>query len=366
MLVTEDLDIRLPFLSHERFGNMQPVTDCFRECTMHFARLPRREFLQLALSTAALPAVSNIARAQAYPSRPVTIIVPFAAGGATDVGARVIGEHMTRTLGQQFIIENVPGAGGTTGSTRAMRANADGYTILMGHMGTHAVAVSLYPNLAYKPNVDFEPIGVVAEFPAVLVARKDFPASDLKEFITYVKANAAKLNMAHGGVGSNVFSFALLFNSLLGVRPTLVPFAGTAPATNALLSGQVDYMFDGIPESGPHIQAGTLKAYVIGTAARNPAIPNVPTSQEAGLPEFRSSPWFALFAPRGTPQAICDKLTDAIDKALDDSSVRRRVLDIGGEIPPKAARGQERLAALVKSEIARWTTIVRAANFKGE
>jgi|SRR5215470_13236368 len=329
-------------------------------------KLPRRQFLHLAAGAAMLPTVSRIAMAQAYPTRPVTIIVPFAAGGSTDVGARVIGEHMTRTLGQQFIVENVPGAGGTTGSTRAMRANADGYTILMGHMGTHAVSVSLYPNLAYKPDVDFEPIGVVAEFPAVLVARKDFPASDLKEFMAYVKANAATLNMAHGGVGSNVFSFALLFNSLLGVRPTLVPFAGTAPATNALLSGQVDYMFNGIPESGPHIQAGTLRAYVIGTAERNPAIPNVPTSQEAGLPEFRSSPWFALFAPKGTPQVVRDKLSDAIDKALDDPSVRRRMLEIGGAIPPKAARGPERLAALVKSDIARWTPIVKAANVKGE
>jgi tripartite-type tricarboxylate transporter receptor subunit TctC len=329
-------------------------------------KLPRRQFLHLAAGVAALPAVSRFASAQAYPMRPVTIIVPFAAGGSTDVGARVIGEHMTRTLGQQFIIENVPGAGGTTGSTRAMRANADGYTILMGHMGTHAVSVSLYPNLAYKPDVDFEPIGMVVEFPLVLVARKDFPAGDLTEFIAYVKANAAKLNMAHGGVGSNVFSFALLFNSLLGVRPTLVPFAGTAPATNALLSGQVDYMFNGIPESGPHIQAGKLRAYVIGTAERNPAIPNVPASQEAGLPEFRALPWFALFAPKGTPQAVRDKLSDAIDKALDDPSVRRRMLDIGGEIPPKAARGQERLSALVKSEIARWTPIVMAANVKGE
>jgi tripartite-type tricarboxylate transporter receptor subunit TctC len=286
--------------------------------------------------------------------------------GATDVGARVVGEHMGRTLGQQFIIENVPGAGGTTGSTRAMRANADGHTILMGHMGTHAVSVSLYPNLAYKPDVDFEPIGVVAEFPSFLVARKDFPAKDLKEFITYVKANAAKLNMAHGGVGSNVYSFALWFNSLLSVRPTLVPFAGTGPATNALLSGQVDYMFNGIPEAGPHVQAGTLKGYVIGTPERNPAIPNVPTAIEAGLPEFRSSPWFALFAPKGTPQAVRNKLTDAIDKALDDPSVRKRMLDIGGEIPPKVARGQGPLAALVKSEIARWTPIIKAANVKTE
>ena len=330
-------------------------------------KLPhRRHVLHLAAGAASLTAVSRVAWGQIYPSRPVTIIVPFAAGGATDVGARVIGEHMTRTLGQQFMIENVPGAGGTTGSSRAMRAAADGYTILMGHMGTHAVSVSLYPNLAYKPDIDFEPIGIVVEFPLVLVARKDFPANDLKEFIAYVKANAAKLNMAHGGVGSNVFNFGLLLNSLLGVKPTLVPFSGTGPATNALLSGQVDYMCDGIPEAGPHIRVGTLKAYAVGTVERNPSIPDVPTSKEAGLPEFEASPWFALFAPKGTPQAVRDQLSDAIDKALDDPSVRKRLLDIGGDIPAKATRGQQQLAALVKDGMARWSPIIKAANVKGE
>jgi tripartite-type tricarboxylate transporter receptor subunit TctC len=339
---------------------------------MRFIYLRRRELITLlggaavALALATTLAVVGGAGAQVYPSRPVTIIVPFAAGGATDVGARLVGEHMTRTLGQQFIIENVAGAGGTTGSTRAMRADPDGYTILMGHMGTHAVSVLLYPNLAYRPDVDFEPIGVVVAFPLVLVARKDFPANDLKEFMAYVKANAAKLNMAHGGVGSNVFNFGLLLNSVLGVKPTLVPFTGTGPATNALLSGQVDYMCNGIPEAGPHVQAGTLKAYAVGSTERNPAIPNVPTSKEAGLPEFQASPWFALFAPKGTSQSIRDRLTDAIDKALDEPSVHKRLLDIGGDIPGKAKRGQQPLAALVKSEIARWTPIIKAANIKAE
>ena len=329
-------------------------------------KLPRRNFLRLAAGAAALPGISRMASAQAYPARPVTIVVPFAAGGSSDVSARIVGEYMARTLGQQFIIENVPGAGGTTGSTRAMRAKADGYTILMGHMGTHAVSVSLYPNLAYKPDVDFEPIGVVIEVPVVIVARNNFPANDLKEFMAYVRANAAKLNMAHAGVGSNIFNFGLLLNSLLGARPTLVPFTGAGPATNALLSGQVDYMCDGVPESGSHIQARMLKAYAVGTAERNPAIPNVPTSKEAGLPEFQAAPWFALFAPKATPQSVRDTLSDALDKALDDPSVRKRLLDIGGDIAPKATRGQQPLAALVKSEIARWTPIMTAANVKGE
>jgi len=329
-------------------------------------KLPRRQFLHLAACAAALPAVSRMASAQAYPARPVTIIVPFAAGGSSDVSARIVAEYMSRTLGQQFIIENVPGAGGTTGSTRAMRAKADGYTILMGHMGTHGVSVSLYSNLAYKPDVDFEPIGVVIEVPIAIVARKDFPANDLKEFMAYVRANAATLNMAHGGVGSNVFNFGLLLNSLLGVKPTLVPFTGTGPATNALLGGQVDYMCNGVLETGSYIRAGMVKAYAVGTAERNPTIPNVPTSKEAGLAEFQAAPWFALFAPKGTPQLARDTLSDAIDKALDDPSVRRRLLDLGGDIPLKAARGQQPLAVLVKREIARWTPIMTAANVKGE
>src|SRR5580704_11109636 len=221
--------------------------------------LPRRQFLHLAAGAAALPAASRIASAQTYPSRTVTMIVPFAAGGGTDVAARIVGEHMSRTLGQQVIIENVAGAGGTTGSIRAMRANPDGYTIEMGHMGTHAVAVSLYPNLAYKPDVDFEPIGIVVELPELIIARKDFPAKNLREFVAYVKAKAEKLNMAHAGVGSNAFNFGLVLNSLLGIKPTLVPFSGTGPAANALVGGQVDYMLNGIAEVGSQIQAGTIK-----------------------------------------------------------------------------------------------------------
>jgi tripartite-type tricarboxylate transporter receptor subunit TctC len=193
-------------------------------------KLLRRQFLHLAAGAAALPAMSRIARAQSYPIRPVTIIVPFAPGGGTDVAARIVGEHMSRTLRQQFIIENLAGAGGTTGSIRTMRATPDGHTIQMGHMGTHGVSVSLYPNLVYKPDVDFEPIGVVTVLPQLIVARKDFPPKDLKEFVAYVKENAGKLNMAHAGVGSNTFNFGLLLNSVLGVKPTMVPFNGAGPA----------------------------------------------------------------------------------------------------------------------------------------
>jgi tripartite-type tricarboxylate transporter receptor subunit TctC len=329
-------------------------------------KLLRRQFLHLAAGAVAVPTVSRIAWAQTYPSRTVTMIVPFAAGGATDVAARIVGEHMSRTLGQQFIVENVAGAGGTTGSIRAMRANPDGYTIEMGHMGTHAVAVSLYPNLAYKPDVDFKPIGMVVELPFLIVARKDFPPKDLREFVVYVKANAEKLNMAHAGVGSNAFNFGLVLNSVLGVKATLVPFSGGGLAANALVGGQVDYMLNGIAEVGSQVQAGTVKAYAICAAERSPVLPNVPTSKEAGLPEFEASPWYALFAPNGTPQPILDTLTDALDKALDDLDVRKRLLELGGDIPGKARRGQEPLAALVKSEIARWTPIIKASNIKAD
>jgi tripartite-type tricarboxylate transporter receptor subunit TctC len=328
-------------------------------------KLPRRRFLHLAAGAAALPFAPHIARAQAYPTRPVTTVVPFAAGGTTDVTARVVAEHMSRTLGQQFVVENVSGAGGTIGSIRAMRARSDGYTILMASIGTHVFSVSLYPNLAYQPEVDFEPIGLVVETANFIVARRDFPATDLKEFVAYAKANAKSLNMAHAGVGSITFTFGLLLNALLGVKATMVPFSGAAPAMNALVSGQVDFMCLGSAEGAPQVQAGTIKAYAITTAERHPALPNVPTAKEAGVPEFQSS-WFALFAPKGVPPSILDRLTTALDEALDDPTVRKRFLDIGGDIPVKAKRGQQPLAALVRSEIARWTPIIKAANVKAE
>src|SRR5437016_13976340 len=225
------------------------------------------------LAIAAVAFAINDARpatAQAYPSRPITIIVPFAAGGTTDVIARILGEHMSRTLGQQLIVENVVGAGGTTGSVRAMRANADGYTLELGNMGTHAAAVALYPSLAYNPEVDFAPVGMVAGLPVVIVGKKDLPPNDLKKFSAYVKANAETLNMAHAGVGSITHFTCLLLNSILDVKPTLVPFTGAAPAMSALLAGQVDYMCNAIPDAVQQIQSGLIKAYAIGTSERNP------------------------------------------------------------------------------------------------
>ena len=330
-------------------------------------RLPhRRQFLHLAAGAAAVSAVARPAWAQAYPSRTVTIIVPFAAGGTTDVVARIVAEHMSRTLGQQLVVENVGGAGGTIGSTRVMRAAPDGYTIQVGQMGTHAAAVGFYPNLAYRPDVDFEPIGMIAGLPIVITAKKEFPANDLREFISYVRANADTVNVAHAGVGSITHTTCLLLHSLLGIRPAFVPFTGAAPAMNALLGGQVDYICNAIPDAVQQVQSGAAKGYAISTAARSPALPNVPTAKEAGLPEFQASAWNALFAPRSTPRVVLDTLADALDKALDDTNVRTRLLDLSCDIPDKTMRGQRPLAALVKSEIARWSPIIKAANVKGQ
>ena len=320
--------------------------------------------LILAVAFAASLAGFGSAAAQTYPSRPITLIVPFPPGGSTDVGARIVADHMSRTLGQQLTVQNVSGAGGTTGSTRAMRADPDGYTILMGQMGTHAASVALYPNLAYRPDVDFEPIGMVTAFPLIIAARKDFPPQDLREFVAYVKANHATLNQAHAGVGSIFFTSCLLLNSILEVKPTLVPFNGGAPAMNALVAGQVDYMCADIVTGGPQLEPGKIKVYAIASAARNPAMPNVPTSAEGGLPAFQASAWNGLFAPPATPKPILDKLVDALDKALDDEGTRKRLSVLGGDIPDKAGRGPQPFLALVKSEIARWTPIIKAANVK--
>src|SRR5262245_33893043 len=247
--------------------------DCGRHTRAPHTRPQRRRkkspmmrgLIVLAIGAVAFAMDGNPAAAQAYPSRPVTIIVPFSAGGTTDVIARILGEHMSRTLGQQFIVENAVGAGGTTGSIRAKRASPDGYTVELGNMGTHAASVALYPTLAYNPEVDFAPIGMVAGLPVVIVGKKDFPPGDLKQFATYVRANADKLNMAHAGVGSITHFTCLLLNSILGVKPTLVPFNGAAPAISALIGGQVDYMCNVAPDVVQQIQGGAFKAYAIGS-----------------------------------------------------------------------------------------------------
>jgi len=316
--------------------------------------------LTLAIALAALTGVAG-AQAETYPSRSVTIIVPFAAGRPADVTGRIVADIYSRHLGQQFVVENVGGAGGTVGTTRAARAAPDGYTLISGHMGTHAAAVPLYPNLAYKPDADFEPIGLIAEQPELLAVKKDFPANNLKEFAAYAKANEKKLNMAHAGVGSVSYVGCLLLNSAIGIKPTMVPFNGTAPALTAILGGQVDYVCDPILGPLPHVRAGTIKALAIASKKRSALLPDVATSAEQGMPQFECAPFYAMFAPKGTPQAVVDKLVEALDKGLDEETVRKRFADLGAEVPDKSRRGPKALAELVKSEIARLTPILAAA-----
>src|SRR5689334_2928026 len=309
----------------------------------------------------ALLAGASSAQAQTYPAHTVTVIVPFAAGGPADITGRIVAEIFSRHLGQQFVVENVGGAGGTLGSLRAAKAAPDGYTIISGHMGTHAAAPFFYPNLGYDPEKDFEPIGLIAEQPELLAVRKDIPANNLKEFIAWAKANESKLNMGHAGVGSVSYVGCLLLNSAIGIKPTMVPFTGTAPVMNAILAGQIDYDCD--PVLGPlsHVRAGTVKALAIATKKRSPLLPDVPTSYEQGLPQFDCAPFYALFAPKGTPKAVIDKLADALDKGLSEPAVQKRFADLGAEIAEPGRRGPKALAELVHSEIARLTPILKAA-----
>jgi tripartite-type tricarboxylate transporter receptor subunit TctC len=299
--------------------------------------------------------------AQSYPTRPVTVIVPFAAGGPTDVIARIVGDYMSKALGQQIVIENVVGAGGTTGITRGAQSKPDGYTLMMGHMGTHGAAPALYPQLKYDPTKDFEPIGLASGTPILIVGKKGFPAKDLKEFAAYLKANQSKLNEAHAGVGSVSFTTCTMLNAQLGVKPTRVAYRGTGPALNDLVGGQVDYMCDQIVNLVEQIKAGAIKAFAIATPERSPALPDVPTTKEGGIPEFQVSAWNALFAPKGTPKEIVAKLNDVLVKALDDPATRKRLLDLGGVIPDKAERSPQALADFVKREIDRWTPVLKAA-----
>jgi tripartite-type tricarboxylate transporter receptor subunit TctC len=318
----------------------------------------RRSLAALALAAAAvLPSPSRAA----YPDRPITMIVPFAAGGPTDVIARIVGENMSRTLGQQIVVENVSGAGGTTGITRAAQAAPDGYTIAMGHMGTHGAAPAVYPDLKYDPLKDFEPVGLAAGTPILIVAKKDFPAKDLKEFVAYVKQNSDKLNEGHAGTGSVSFTTCTLLNSLLGAKPTRVAYRGTGPALNDLLAGQVDYMCDQIVNLVPQIQAGTIKAYGVALPERSPALPDVPTTKEGGLPEYQVSAWNAIFAPKGTSKDIVTKLNGALVKALNDDATRKRLLELGADLSNKEATTPEGLRKLVQSEVARWNKVLKVA-----
>jgi tripartite-type tricarboxylate transporter receptor subunit TctC len=308
----------------------------------------------------ALAGVSG-AQAQEYPTRTATVIVPFAAGGPADITGRIVADIFSRYLGQKFVVENVVGAGGTTGAARAARAPADGYTILSGHLGTNALAPAFYPNLAYDPQKDFEPVGLTAEYPELLVVRKDFPADNLRDFVAYAQANPEKLNVGHAGLGSVSYIGCLLLHSAIGIKPTMIPFTGTAPVLNAMLSGQVDYECDPVLGTLSQVQAGNVKALAVAAKKRSPLLPDVPTSYEQGFPEFDMAPFYAVFVPTGTPQAIIDKLADALNKGLNEDAVKKRLAELGAETVEQERRGPRALTELIKTESARLLPILKAA-----
>ena len=298
-----------------------------------------------------------------YPSKAVTLVVPFAAGGPTDVVARIVGDHMSRTLGQQFVVENVGGAGGTTGMARVAAAEPDGYTLGVGNMGTQSAAPALYPNLKYDPATSFAQVGIANFTPQAIVSKKDNPAKDLKEFIDFLKQNSAKLSYGHAGVGSISHVSGTLFNAQFGLKPALVAYRGTAPALNDLVGGQIDYMVDQSLNVIPQIKGGTIKVYAIAAAQRLESLPDVPTTKEAGV-DFIFSAWNAMVAPKGTPGDIIDKLSAALSKALDDPATVQRYVELGSTAPDKADRGPAGLQKLVESEMVRITPVLKEAAAK--
>ncbi len=299
-------------------------------------------------------------RAQDYPTRAITVVVPFPAGGPSDVVARIVAEHMGRTLGQTLVIENVGGAGGTLGSARVATAASDGYTLLAGSMGSHVAAPVLTPNIKYDSTRDFIPIGPTAHSPAVIVARKDFPAKDLKEFVALLKQNAGAYKQAHGGIGSSSHMACLLFTTEIDVKPALVAYRGTGPAMNDLMGGHVDFFCEQSVSVAEQVKGGTIKAYAVSANERLASLPNVPTAKESGI-NYQMSIWAGIFAPHGTPPAVIAKLADALDKALDDPGVRTRLNSLGGSVPGKAERKPAAFDAYVKAEIARWAPILKTA-----
>jgi tripartite-type tricarboxylate transporter receptor subunit TctC len=302
--------------------------------------------------TAALPA----ARAQAYPTKPITIIVPFPPGGTTDILARILAQYMSTELGQSVVIDNRGGAGGNIGAQAAARAPADGYTLLMGTVGTHAINASLYKKLPYDHIKDFVPLSRVAMVPNLLVANPSQPYKTVKELIAYAKANPGKVNYGSSGNGTSIHLSGELFKSLAKVDMTHIPYKGSAPAVSDLIGGQIAIMFDNMPSALPHVKAGKLRAIALTSAKRSPELPDVPTVAEAGLPGYEATSWFGMFAPAGTPPAIVAKLNDIIVKALNDPDIRKRIVEQGGEPHPETP---EQFAAFIKAETTKWGKVVK-------
>jgi len=325
----------------------------------------RRRFLRLAAGAAALPPLSRLARAQAYPARPMTMVVPYSAGGPTDTIARIMAERMRTSLGQIILVENTTGAAGTIGVGRVARAAPDGYTISIGHWGTHVVNGAIY-ELQYHVFNDFEPVSLIATNPQIIVARKTVPAKDLKELIAWLNANAATATQGTAGHGSGSHVSGVYFQSMTGTKFQFVPYRGAGPAMQDLVAGQIDIMIDQAANSIPQVRAGTIKAYAVTAESRLAAAPDIPTVDEAGVPGLHISIWHALWMPKGTPKDIIAKLNGAVVDALADAGVRKRLADLGQEIPPREDQNPQTLAAYHKAEIEKWWPILKAANIKGE
>lgn len=303
-------------------------------------------------------AASSASYAAGYPDKTITMIVPFAAGGPTDTIARLLAQAMGTNLKQQVIVENVGGAGGTLGAARVARANPDGYTIFVHHVG-HATAPSLYRKLPYSSIDSFEPIGLATDATSTLIGRKDFPAKDLNELLSYVKANKEKVTLANAGVGAASHLCGMLFMSAVGVELTTVPYKGTGPAMNDLLGGQVDLMCDQATNTMSHIRSGKVKAY--GVTYKNPvaSLPGLPPLASAGLPGFELSVWHGVYAPKGTPKEIVSKLSSALQYAVKDATVKQRLSDLSTDPVAENRATPEALRIHLKAEIDKWNPIIK-------
>ena len=320
---------------------------------------------RLAAAALVLGAVPASAQS-AFPTRPVTLIVPFAAGGPNDVMSRIVAEHMSRSFGQPILIENVAGAGGTTGSTRVAASQPDGYTFLSGHVGTHAAAPALYPKLRYNPLTDFTPIGLVAETPILVATRHSLQVDSLQAFAKLAKEKDGALTLGHAGVGSIGHISCLLLSKTIGFKPTEVPYRGSAPAMTDLIAGRSDYTCALLVDVLPFIESESLKFLAVSAAARVPQLPMTPTAAEAGMPAFRASSWFAFYLPKATPDSIRDRFATALNAALDDPAVRKRFVTSGLVLPAPDALGPEPLKRLMIDEAARWSDIITAAQISAE